>query len=508
MPQTLIAVDGIHFSYHLEPTLEISHWRWQRHQHWAVVGGNGAGKTTLARLLRDEIRAQRGDVRIADNIDREHDILYVSFALQRELIEHDNRYDDSEQRADAFDVGTTVKQAILQGQPENEFFSHIVASFGLDAILHRGMRFISTGEGRKTLLARALFAAPKILILDNPLEGLDRTMQRELAALIEKLLAGDTPLLLLLPSGSPLPQGITHVLELDHGRVASCGTRAHFEAAQHASTATITMHELPPPLHRASPIPLDVIPIEMRGVNVSYRDEPILRDVHWQLPRDRHCCISGPNGSGKSTLLSLISGDNHKAYGQPLWLFGRKRGSGESVWELKANCGIVNTPLHLNNISRQRVLEVVASGLYDTIGLYQNCDGREKELTLAWIHAVGLDELAQHRFDQLSFGEQRLALLARAMVKSPPLLILDEPCIGLDSIHKQQFLALVDHIATQGHTQILFVSHIVEELPACINQWLQLVPHAEGGHTALVQNEPPLFSNESRLNEKAPQDHP
>jgi molybdate transport system ATP-binding protein len=154
------------------------------------------------------------------------------------------------------------------------------------------------------------------------------------------------------------------------------------------------------------------------------------------------------------------------------------------------------------------VLEVVASGLYDTIGLYQNCDGREKELTLAWIHAVGLGELAQHRFDQLSFGEQRLALLARAMVKSPPLLILDEPCIGLDSIHKQQFLALVDHIAAQGHTQILFVSHIVEELPACINQWLQLVPHAEGGHTALVQNEPPLFSNESRFNEKAPQDRP
>ena len=488
MQQTLIALDDIRFGYHIEPTLTIEQWRWRIGEHWAIVGGNGAGKTTLARLLRDEIRAQRGTIKMAPDIERERDILYVSFALQRALIDHDNRYDDSEQRADAFDVGTSVRQAILQQQPENERFHHIVESFGLGAILHRGIRFISTGEGRKTLLARVLFAAPKILILDNPLEGLDRNMQRELSALLEKLLAGDTPLLLLLPSGAALPQGITHVLALDSGRVESCGTRAQFEAIEHASAAAIIVDELPPPLQRALPISLDAIAIDMRGVNVSYHDEPILRDIHWRFDRGHHCCISGPNGAGKSTLLSLITGDNHKAYGEPLWLFGRKRGSGESVWELKANCGIVNTALQLNNMSRQRVLEVVASGLYDTIGLYQNCSGREKELTLAWIHAVGLDALAQHRFDQLSFGEQRLALLARAMVKSPPLLILDEPCIGLDDAHKKQFLALIDRIAMQGHTQILYVSHVVEELPACINQWLQLVPHDLGGFTAVVGN--------------------
>src|SRR5262249_27681810 len=162
--------------------------------------------------------------------------------------------------------------------------------------------------------------------------------------------------------------------------------------------------ELPPPLQRAKPFDMNAAPIDMRGVNVQFDDTPVLSDIHWRLDRGRHCCISGPNGAGKSTLLNLITGDNHKGYGQPLWLFGRKRGSGESVWELKANCGIVNTPLQLNHLNRQRVLEVVASGLYDTIGLYQNCTGREKELTLEWIHAVGLDELAQHRFDQLSFG--------------------------------------------------------------------------------------------------------
>lgn len=491
MPRPLIALEQIYFSYRLDPALRIEKWRWLSGEHWAVVGGNGAGKTTLAQLLRDELRPQRGIIECDAAIDRARDIVYVSFAMQRELIEHDNRYDDSNEREDAHDVGTTVRKAILQGGEENDRFNQLVDNFGLRAILNRGIRVISTGEGRKTLLARALFAQPKILILDNPLEGLDKNMQSELSRAIENLLSGDTPLLLLLPLGSKLPHGITHVLELERGEVVSNGPRAQFEKLHKGDKIDIAAVELPPPLQRAKPFDMNAAPIEMQGVSVQYDDTPILTDIHWRLDRGQHCCISGPNGAGKSTLLNLITGENHKGYGQPLFLFGRKRGSGESVWELKANCGIVNTPLQLNNLNRQRVLEVVASGLYDTIGLYQNCTGREKELTLEWIHAVGLDELKQHRFDQLSFGEQRLALLARAMVKSPPLLILDEPCIGLDGAHKQQFIALVERIAQQGHTQILYVSHVPAELPNCINQWLQLVPHENGGSTALVSDTAP-----------------
>lgn len=491
MTTTLVSLDDLYFSYRLDPALRIKTWRWQNNEHWAITGGNGAGKTTLALLLRDEIRPQRGNIALASGINPERDIVYVSFAMQRALIEHDNRFDDSETNGEGVDIGTTVRQAILQGNAEDERFRELVTSFGIGHILQRGIRYISTGEGRKTLLARALYAAPKMLILDNPLEGLDRAMQSELSFAIEKLLAGSTPLLLLLPTGSTMPRGITHVLELERGDVVSCGTRVEYDAAVHATTQAEESKPLPQPLQRATPIALDAPPIDMRGVNVSYNDEPILTDIQWRFDRGQHCCISGRNGAGKSTLLSLISGDNHKGYGQPLFLFGRKRGSGESVWELKANCGIVNTPLQLNHLNRQRVLEVVASGLYDTIGLYQNCTGREKELTLNWIHAVGLDALAEHRFDQLSFGEQRLALLARAMVKSPPLLILDEPCIGLDGAHKQQLIALVNRIAAQGHTQILYVTHVAEELPACINQWLQLVPHENGGHTAVISDTPP-----------------
>jgi len=490
--EILVSLDDVQFSYRLDPVLRIPQWQWRRGEHWAVVGGNGSGKTTLARLLRDEIRPQRGRVALADGIDPNRDILYVSFDLQRELMEYDNRFDDSDLRADAFDVGTTVRSAILQGRAEDERFAKLVEAFGIGHILHRGIRFISTGEGRKTLLARALFAQPRLLILDNPLEGLDRNMQRELTALLETLLTGNTPLLILLPLGAALPQGVSHVLALERGAVRACAARAEFETGAQQTQEPLDETPLPKPLERSTPLPPDAAPIVMAGLNVSYHDEPILNDIRWTLARGQHCCISGPNGAGKSTLLSLINGDNHKGYGQPLWLFGRKRGSGESVWELKANCGIVNTPLQLNNLSRQRVLEVVASGLYDTIGLYEQVGGREKEVTFEWVRAVGLDELRNHRFDQLSFGQQRLALLARAMVKSPPLLILDEPCIGLDGPHRRVFLNLVDRIAAQGHTQVLFVSHEAGELPSCINQWVQLVPHPEGGYTAQVSASNPL----------------
>lgn len=487
----LVEFFDVHFAYRLEPVLTLDHWQWQRGEHWAVTGGNGSGKTTLAKLIADQLRPQRGTIKLLDGVDPARGVHYVSFDLQKELIEHDLRFDESNEREDAFDVGTSVRSAILQGRDADARFDELVAVLGIGHILARGIRYISTGESRKTLLARALLSQPKILILDNPLEGLDRHARADFTALLETLLgSAQVPLLLLVPAGSELPAGISHVLQLEHGRAKFAGTRAEYEqlSAQQTRYAHIREVPLPPPLRLDFALPRNTPLLDMAGVNVSYNDTPVLTDIHWRFEREQHCHVSGPNGAGKSTLLSLISGDNHKGYGQPLWLYGKKRGSGESVWEIKANCGIVNTPLQLTFVGRQRVLEVVASGLHDTIGLYDFCGGREKELTLEWIHSVGLEALAEHRFDQLSFGEQRLALLARAMVKSPPLLILDEPCLGLDAPHRELLLALTDRIAAQNHTQILYVNHVAEEMPRCINQWLELVPHPNGGYTARVTN--------------------
>ncbi len=482
----IVDFDNIWAAYRIEPVLRNICWHWEDNQQWVVLGGNGAGKSALANLITDQIRPSRGVLTIGDGLQSEQAIEHLSFELQRKLIDHDVRYDDSETRADAFDVGTTVKQIILQKHEENDRFDTIVQQCGIGHILDRGIRFVSTGESRKTLLARALFEQPKLLILDNPFEGLDSRSQTDLKNLIDELLCSPLKILLLIKQPQEIPKNITHIIQLNQGEIVLQGSRDFVLGKVKIDEQNITLNTLPPPLERPFKIDKNKPLLELQGVNVSYNQQVILSDINWRLQWGQHCAIAGPNGAGKSTLLSLICGDNHKAYGQNISLFGQRRGSGESVWEIKEKFGIVSTALQLNHINRMRIAEVVASGLYDTVGLYDNCKGREKDIAVAWLDVVGLKELALKHFNQISFGQQRLVMLARAMVKSPLILILDEPCIGLDDHHRQHILALVDAIANRGDCHILYVSHTASENPACINQQLQLTPHADGGYTATV----------------------
>jgi molybdate transport system ATP-binding protein len=479
-------------AYQTTPVLNNINWRWQQGQQWAIIGGNSAGKTAIAHLLTDRLRPQRGQLIRHQKLANDRAIAHISFELQRQLIDHDKRFDDSELRADAFDVGTTVRQAILQGQAQSSEFQALVTQCGIAHILDRGIRFISTGESRKTLLARALYQHPSLLIIDNPFEGLDADSQKSVRLLIEQLLQTSLPILLLLQQLEDLPSHISHIMWLQDGWIKASGERAGVLAQmQQAAIAKPALAALPPAQQRTYTINTKQPLLALHNVNVSYGDKKILTDINWVMQHGQHCCISGPNGAGKSTLLSLLSGDNHKAYGQDISLFGQRRGSGESVWEIKQKFGVVSTALQLNHIHRMRTAEVVASGLYDSIGLYQQCSGKDRSIALQWLKLMGLEDIARQHFKQLSFGQQRLALLARAMVKSPLMLILDEPCIGLDSEHRNKILALVDQVAARGDCHILYVSHNPEEMPDCINQQLTLTPHPDGGYTSQVSNSPP-----------------
>lgn len=485
----IIHCQNLWAAYRVEPVLQNIDWTWQVDQQWAIVGGNGAGKSALAEIITDQLRPQRGSIVRAADLDSSSDIIHLSFKLQRELIAHDIRFDDSEVRADANDIGTTVRQIVLRKQATDDRFEYIAKQCHIDHILDRGIRFVSTGESRKTLLARALFQQPRVLILDNPFEGLDKNAQTELLALINDLLESDVKLLLLLKQYSEIPANVSHIMVLKEGKITTQGTRDQVLA----SIEQVTPHQhraiadLPPPVTRPYDLDRSQPLIRLQDVKVSYGDQIILNHINWRLDWGQHCCISGPNGAGKSTLLSLLCGDNHKAYGQNITLFGKRRGDGESVWELKQKFGIVSTQLQLNHIGRTRVAEVIASGLYDSVGLYKQCSGSDRKIALQWLQLMDLEHIATQFFNQLSFGQQRLAMLARAMVKSPPILILDEPCIGLDLEHRQLVLALVDKIAARGDCHILYVSHTYDEMPACINQQLMLSEDAEGGYTCTTR---------------------
>jgi molybdate transport system ATP-binding protein len=477
-PSLQLQLTNVSFSYRALPVLQNISWLWRRGEQWGCLGPNGAGKTTLAKILSGQLSCASGEIEYNPELQNQG-IAYVCFEQQQTLCNRDRQLDDSEFRSDASDPGTTVEQVIRATAADDSQLEHWLQRLGLTHVLDRGIRFISTGEMRKTLLLRAILARPALLILDSPLDGLDRASQGEMSDILEHLLSSDLNLLLLCRQVQDLPMGVSHLLMLSQGQLIACGERD--KVLGHAAVQSIlnppvtALGPLPSAASRPYQIPAGQPLLKLVDIAVSYGDVAVLKNVNWVFERGQHCSISGPNGCGKTTLLSLINGDNHKAYGQDITLFGLRRGSGESVWDIKQKFGLLNTQLHLNHVRGMRVLEVVVSGFFDTVGLYDDWGDQQRQIAADWLLALGLDSLGREPFDTLSFGLQRMVLLARAMVKSPVILILDEPCLGLDGHHTQIILRAIDHIAEHTDTQILFVSHCASEMPACINQRLEFV---------------------------------
>ncbi len=469
------------FSYRALPVLHNINWHWRSGQQWACLGPNGAGKTTVAKLLSRQLHSASGELQPGPGVEA---VAYVCFEQQKALCDRDNQLDDSEFRSDAHDPGTSVEAAILAGRSRSVEFEDWSLRLGIDHILQRGIRFVSTGEMRKTLLLRAILSQPDLLILDSPLDGLDIASQQEMTGIIAQLLASPLHILLLCRQLEDLPAGISHILVLDEGKVLASGERdtvlSEPQVQSLLDPPLPTLAQLPTPAQRAYTLGASMPLLELHNVCVSYQGTEVLKDVDWTLNPGQHCCISGPNGCGKTTLLSLINGDNHKAYGQDITLFGLRRGSGESVWDIKQKYGLVDTRLHLNFARGMRVIEVVVSGFFDTVGLYDDWGDQQRQTASEWLAALGLQPLETSAFDTLSFGLQRMVLLARAMVKSPVILVLDEPCLGLDRPHRHTVLKAIDHIAANCDTHTLYVSHSSGEMPECVNQQLQFIPDGAG----------------------------
>lgn len=480
---TLLELRGVNLVYRALPALRDIDWSVTQGQQWACLGPNGAGKTSLARIISHQATHFSGELERSCHL-HENGVAYVCFEQAKALCERDKKLDDSEFRPDASDPGTTVQSLILDGTEPDDNFTQWSARLGIEHILRRGLRFISTGEMRKALLIKAILSEPALLILDSPLDGLDRASQQEMRRIIDELLHSSITVLMLCRQMEDVPEGVTHIIVLNEGEVFTCDTRDNVlsEVAVDAlmNPPLPEMGALPAPAERDYELLPGTPLLELHDVAVSYGELEILRQVEWTLSPTTHCCISGPNGCGKTTLLSLITGDNHKAYGQDITLFGIRRGSGESVWDIKQKYGQLDTQLHLNFARGMRVLEVVVSGFFDTIGLYDDWGDVQRDRAEQWLEALGLLSFGREGFDALSFGLQRMVLLARAMVKSPAILLLDEPTLGLDGHHRKLMLRAIDHIAQNCDTRIIFVSHSAGETPQCINQHLRFEPRNDG----------------------------
>lgn len=471
-----------HLSAYLDPrhNLTISAWQFHPGEHWAIVGGNSSGKTAFAKLLLGELPVSSGQLDFADNMQVARDIAYVAFDAQMRLLEQEARRDISDLMESAFDEGTTAAQYVLRGRQPDEDYRYWLQKLGLAETENRGVRYLSTGQLRKVFLLRALLSRPQLLILDNPIEGLDRQSQEEFAEILEQLMHDNScSLLLLLHRLEDLPTGITHIaLMRDLSLVVSGSRQSMLAGEQLAAFRRYARDDLQIPeiteYGFEAPRKFTGGPLlRLEHVSAGFQGRAVLEDINWTMHPGDHVLIEGPNGCGKSTLLDLISGGNHKAYGQQVWLFGRKRGSGETLWEVKQLFGVVSQAVHRQYLKGWSALEVVLSGFYDSIGLYQDYGANNEALARAWLQCLDLAELQNTLYHRLSFGQQQLLLIARAMVKSPPILILDEPCIGLDAEHRQRVIAAIDAIAASKLTSIIYVSHTRGECPQCINRHLR-----------------------------------
>jgi molybdate transport system ATP-binding protein len=472
-------------------------WAFHRNQHWALVGSNGSGKTLLARVLAGEIPSSGGEIfynfRPPHGRRPEDCIVFVSFEQQKAAAGDAptaGRWFSAEQ-----DAAVSVREFLSQESVEeiNPFeirknkrvsrthFMHdrrnVLKLLQIETLLARSIPSLSNGEMRKILIARGMLKKPRLLILEDIFTGLDANYRKHLKAILERLIKiGSVRFLLITARPDQLPKGITHILLVDRCRVIAQGARKiMLKLEQIRKLLPSHSHARSLTIHRDYSRECDREElIRMENVSVRYCGREILSGIDWVVRKGESWALTGHNGAGKSTLISLINGDNPQAYANAVYIFGRRRGSGESVWQLKKRIGTMSSELHLHFSANQTCIETVISGFRDTFFCSNHPSKRQRDAAMRLLARFGLAKSADHAFESLSMGFQRMTLLARALVKSPDLLLLDEPCQGLDSAHRAIFLQAVEGLLKRTDTTIIYITHQLDEIPKVIVRMLHL----------------------------------
>lgn len=381
----------------------------------------------------------------------------------------------AQQRALASAEDTAIeekKQSIVSDGLENLPNADLLREIGIAAHGEKPVNQLSSGELRRLQIAKMLLSCPKVLIIDNPYIGLDVEARQMLNSVLERL-AQRVTLVLVVSRGSDVPPFVQSVVRVHDKRVdAPISLEAYKEFLGTVSTPDVPNSSMPEDImdHAASECVID-----FRNIHIRYGERTILRNLNWKVMRGEHWALMGENGAGKSTLLSLVCADNPQGYACDIRLFGHQRGRGESIWDIKRHIGYVSPEIFSTYRKDLPAIDIVASGLRDTIGLYKRANAEERERCMKWLSMFEAEDLAERNYMKLSSGEQRLILLVRAFVKSPDLLILDEPFHGLDDEHRLRAQSVIDQYMHQPEKTLIMVTHYEDELPSCIDHRIRLV---------------------------------
>ena len=464
-------------------------------EHIAITGPNGGGKSMLVDMIigRHPLLMQDPEYDFAPSTKplAADNIKFITF--KDNYGDTDGQYflqlrwNQQEIDKETPVVGDMLEAAFKSSgadTPERRQMQHdLYEMFNISHLLDKYIILLSSGELRKFQLVRTLLASPRVLIMDNPFIGLDAETRLQLTQLLQTISSQQSlQVILLLSKTDDVPEFITHVVEVSNMVCGPKITRLEWQK----------INDLRPVAHLdderrnailsipASPNDYDAnVVISMRDVMVRYGERIILKGLNWQVMNGQRWALGGQNGAGKSTLLSLVCADNPQSYASDISLFGYKRGSGESIWDIKKHIGYVSPEMHRAYMRPLPAISIVASGLKDSIGLYTKPKPEEMDICRLWMHIFGLDGKEQTSFLKLSSGEQRLVLLARAFVKDPQLLILDEPLHGLDNDNRQKVKDVIETFCSRKNKTLVMVTHYQEELPPCITHHLKLLRHID-----------------------------
>lgn len=553
MKNSLISIKNCAVSDSKKTFIKNVNWELKNGEFWLVFGENGGGKAEFLRALCG-IGPEKFVLNCKDNSEYFNDFLdscdceIVSLEQAAKLIEEERLNDESEFVDGGVDIGRTGRfyiaqkiyetenKKLLKNEPlpakmQNLENDEVVKLCGISKILDRGLKYMSTGEIRRTMLAAALLSKKKFLVLSNPFAGLDVESRKILFDFVcgigsagelgspnctlgsewSSLGSTDTgncrfPIVVLcMDRWHEIPESITHVIEFSNKEVSFCGTKQDFLSFKNFKKADDTDNlvdfskQFAETLEDSSVCVKDddldsgnlqnqsdskeseEILFELKNVNVGWDGKLVLKNLSWKLKKGEHWLIQGPNGCGKTTLLELITGDNKQVYCNDVTIFGIKRGSGESIWDIKKHLGIVSYRLHVEYrmVGNTSIQNVIISGFKDSIGLYETPTDVEIQIAKKWLSLAGFEGRELESFGSLSYGEQRAILILRSVVKSPKILILDEPCHGLDENYRKKILNLMELIAEKGKTTMLHVTHDITEILSCEKHTLQFVPEEE-----------------------------
>ena len=486
-------------------------WEMQRNEHWAIIGPNGSGKSTFVKAFLGKVQVVEGNLTCYFKDDEGKPaatcvdcVGYVAPELLRTIMGREILKEEAWHYCGQIDKGTTVEDIIaesicgnLREKDLGKRIEEVALKANVKDLLKRKIRSLSTGQMNQVMIARALIKKPKLLILDEPFDGLDKASKSSLSETIQNLMQGEMKVILITQKVDEILPGITNLLYIKDGCFHRSGKIRDVlkkeiinEVFEIDNSLKISKYAIEVKRNQESAFlkskegflknkSIDItktnqVIVEMNNVSVKYGNEEAIKDFNWTIRKGENWVLLGPDGAGKTTIINLINGENPKVYANDIRLFGIKRGSGESIWETRRNLSFVSANMQ-NRFNRKMLAkEVVMSGFYDTDGLYKKCTVEEKEVALKWMNELGIYDLKDRYFGRLSYGQRQIVLITRALVKSPLLLLLDEPLNGLDAAKRKSLSEILEFIGYENKINLLYATNNEDEILNCMTHQLSI----------------------------------